>query len=182
MRLSATVWHSLLASNSITSRPLCHICARILLHRRVRRSLCLEFYHTESVHIHPQQDIVWEKLADVSGDNAFCNSNFSVYHPSKESSGSRVQAPQAGASKGDDVSTNEPISLNDVQNVSSPILSLSAPSPPSLRLRLREHLRRRLCVCPCAVCRFCRSLHKLTIVLDSVLLLGYPFFFTRMLS
>jgi hypothetical protein len=129
MRPSATIWHSLFASNS-TSRPLCHTCVRILLHPRVRCSLCLAFYHTESAHIHPQQDIVWEKLADVSGDNAFCNSNFSVYHPSKESSGRRAQAPQAGASKGDDVSTNEPISLNDVQNVSSPMPSLSAPSPP----------------------------------------------------
>ena len=56
---------------------------------------------------------MWEKLADVSGDNAFCNSNFSVYNPKSSPSKTPMSGSAGGASK-------ESISLEQVQNVCSP--------------------------------------------------------------
>lgn len=45
------------------------------------------------VGFYDQPDIVWEKLVDITNDNAFCDGNFRVYHPS--SSGRRQHQPPA---------------------------------------------------------------------------------------
>jgi len=66
-----------------------------------------------------QEKIVWEKLADVSGDNAFCDATFSVYHPS------RTIRPVAT------------VSLESVQNALSDFASgvgITASAPPSAQV------------------------------------------------
>ena len=65
----------------------------------------------------PKKDIVWEKLADVSGDNAFCNSNFSVYAPKSTAS----KAPQSPSKSGVGGASKDSISLEEVQKVRKPL-------------------------------------------------------------
>ena len=58
---------------------------------------------------------MWEKLADVSGDNAFFNCQFSVYHPKSTPNKAPVSV---SSSKGAAGSTTDSISMDHVQNVS----------------------------------------------------------------
>jgi len=93
---------------------------------------------------------VWEKLADVSGDNAFCNSNFSVYNPKSSPSKTPMSGSAGGASK-------ESISLEQVQNVCSPTRARARGMPAA---HASGACQRRTCArCACAPAAAC-SVHE----------------------
>lgn len=74
------------------------------------------------VGFYDQPNIVWEKLADVSGDNAFFNSNFSVYNPKSTPKKAPMSVSPSKAAGG--VAQGEPLSMDHVQNALSAIASV----------------------------------------------------------
>ena len=80
------------------------------------------FLLVTDVGFYDQPDIVWEKLADVSGDNAFVNAHFSVYDPKKvPSSNAPMSVP---SSKAAGAGGHEIVSLDTVQSALSAIASV----------------------------------------------------------
>mmetsp|Transcript_2398 Transcript_2398/g.3842 ORF Transcript_2398/g.3842 Transcript_2398/m.3842 type:complete len:518 (+) Transcript_2398:178-1731(+) len=73
------------------------------------------FLLVTDVGYYEEENIVWEKLADVTGDNAFCDGNFRVYHPT--SSGRRESSAPKPASA---------VTLQDVQQALSNVAAAPA--------------------------------------------------------